>query len=193
MATTSSGSPTHRGPKSVFCYAYYVRPPPTSGTIVIRKEVRSDQPATHDFSFDGNLSFNQGGLFNLRVNNGRAASQTFYRAATGPSDDPWTVRELVPAGWSLADLSCASPGSSTAAIDLAAGRADITLAAGDRVVCTYVNEVEPPAGELFLRKLTGMASAASTSGSGPLLGETRLTQRPPPSTRAWGWTHSRAR
>ena len=143
-----------QGTEHVFCYAYYVRPPPTSGTIVIRKEIRSDEPATHDFIFDGNLSFNQGGLFNLRVDNGRPASQTFYRAATGPSDDPWTVRELVPAGWSLADLSCAAQGSSTAAIDLAAGRADITLAAGDRVVCTYVNEAVPPAGALFLRKLT---------------------------------------
>lgn len=141
-----------QGTEHVFCYAYYVRPPPTSGTIVIRKEVRSDEPATHTFNFDGNLSFNQGGLFNLRVDNGRAASQTFYRAATGPTDDPWTVREIVPAGWRLADLSCTARGASTAAIDLPGGVADISLAAGDRIVCTYVNEVAP--GELFLRKLT---------------------------------------
>jgi uncharacterized repeat protein (TIGR01451 family) len=143
-----------QGTEHVFCYAYYVRPPPTSGTIVIRKEIRSDEPATQTFNFDGDLSFNQGGLFNLRVENGKAASQTFYRAATGPTDDPWTVRELVPAGWELTDLSCAAQGASTAAIDLPAGRADIRLAAGDRIVCTYVNEVDPPAGELFLRKLT---------------------------------------
>ncbi|MDQ5840456.1 MAG: DUF11 domain-containing protein [Chloroflexota bacterium] len=143
-----------QGTEHVFCYAYYVRPPPTSGTIVIRKEIRSEEPATQTFSFDGNLSFNQGGLFNLRVDNGRAASQTFFRGATGPGDDPWTVRELAPGGWNLADLDCAAQGSSTAAIDLAAGRADITLAAGDRITCTYVNEVDPPAGELFLRKLT---------------------------------------
>ena len=37
-----------QGTEHVFCYAYYVRPPPTSGTIVIRKEIRSDEPATHD-------------------------------------------------------------------------------------------------------------------------------------------------
>jgi uncharacterized repeat protein (TIGR01451 family) len=143
-----------QGTEHVFCYAYYVKPPPTSGTIVVRKEIRSDEPATHTFSFDGNLSFNQGGLFNLRVDQGRAASQTFYRAATGPTDAPWTVRELVPGGWALTDLRCTAAGASTAAVDLPAGRADIRLVAGDRIVCTYVNEVRPPAGELFLRKLT---------------------------------------
>ena len=121
-----------QGTEHVFCYAYYVRPPPTSGTIVIRKETRTDEPATQTFNFDGNLSFNQGGLFGLRVENGRPASETFYRAETGPTDDPWTVRELVPAGWRLADLDCTAEGASTAAIDLAAGRADINLAAGDR-------------------------------------------------------------
>jgi len=64
------------------------------------------------------------------------------------------VRELVPGGWALTDLSCTAAGASTAAVDLATGRAEIRLAAGDRAVCTYVNEVDPPAGELFLRKLT---------------------------------------
>ena len=72
-----------QGTEHVFCYAYYVRPPPTSGTIVIRKETRTDEPATQTFNFDGNLSFNQGGLFGLRVENGRPASETFFRAETG--------------------------------------------------------------------------------------------------------------
>ncbi len=169
-----------QGTEHVFCYAYYVRPPPTSGTIVIRKEIRSDEPATHTFNFDGNLSFNQGGLFNLRVDNGKAASQTFYRAATGPTDDPWTVRERVPAGWQLADLSCTAQGASTAAIDLPAGRADISLAAGDRIVCTYVNEVAP--GELFLRKLTrgGIGSFDFTvrpAGGGDAVKATATTEQ----------------
>ena len=38
--------------------------------------------------------------------------------------------------------------------DLAGARVEIRLAAGDTVTCTYVNEVRPPAGELFIRKLT---------------------------------------
>lgn len=77
-----------QGTEHVFCYAYYVRPPSTSGTIVIRKEVRGTQGATHTFTFDGNLSFNEGNIFTLRVSNGQPASQSFYRAATGGADAP---------------------------------------------------------------------------------------------------------
>ena len=140
-----------QGTEHVFCYAYYVRPPPTSGTITIRKEVRSAEPATQTFSFDGNLSFNEGGLFNLRVENGAAASVRFYRAAIA---EPWTVRELVPEGWELDELTCTSPLGSTFDTDLAAARASIVLAPRDNVTCTFVNEVVPPGGELFLSKLT---------------------------------------
>ena len=143
-----------QGTEHVFCYAYYVRPPPTSGTIVIRKEVRGTPGATQTFTFDGNLSFNEGNLFNLRVSNGQPASQSFYRAATGATDGPWVVHERVPGGWRLAELSCSSTAGSTVATDLAAARAEIRLAPGDTVTCTYVNEVRPPAGELFIRKLT---------------------------------------
>ena len=143
-----------QGTEHVFCYAYYVRPPPTSGTIVIRKEVRGTPGATQTFTFDGNLSFNEGNVFNLRVSNGQPASQTFYRAATGAADAPWVVHERVPGGWRLAQLSCQSTGGSVATTDLAGARAEIRLAAGDTVTCTYVNEVRPPAGELFIRKLT---------------------------------------
>ena len=143
-----------QGTEHVFCYAYYVRPPPTSGTIVIRKEVRGTPGATQTFTFDGNLSFNEGNLFNLRVSNGQPASQTFYRAATDASDAPWVVHERVPGGWRLAQLSCLPTAGSSVTTDLAGARLEIRLAPGDTVTCTYVNEVRPPAGELFIRKLT---------------------------------------
>ena len=143
-----------QGTEHVFCYAYYVRPPPTSGTIVIRKEVRGTPSATQTFTFDGNLSFNQGGLFNLRVSNGQPASQTFYRANTDADDPPWVVHEQVPGGWRLAQLNCSSTGGSAVGTDPAGARAEIRLAPGDTVTCTYMNEVRPPAGELFIRKLT---------------------------------------
>ena len=143
-----------QGTEHVFCYAYYVRPPPTSGTIVIRKEVRGTPGATQTFTFDGNLSFNEGNLFNLRVSNGQPASQSFYRAATGASDAPWVVHERVPGGWRLAELSCSSTAGSSVTTDLAGARLEIRLAPGDTVTCTYVNEVRPPGGELFIRKLT---------------------------------------
>jgi uncharacterized repeat protein (TIGR01451 family) len=143
-----------QGTEHVFCYAYYVRPPPTSGTIVIRKEVRGTAGATQTFTFDGNLSFNEGNLFNLRVSNGQPASQSFYRAATGPGDAPWVVHERVPAGWRLAELTCRTAAGIVLPTDLAGARAEITLAPGDTVTCTYVNEVRPPGGNLFIRKLT---------------------------------------
>ena len=40
-ATTSSGSPSRPAVDHVFCFAYYVTPPPTSGTIIVRKRLRS--------------------------------------------------------------------------------------------------------------------------------------------------------
>ena len=48
------------GAAHVFCYAYYVKPPPTAGAIIVRKEV--DAPAgtaAQDFRFAGNLSYNE--------------------------------------------------------------------------------------------------------------------------------------
>ena len=79
------------GAKHVFCYAYYVTPPPTSGRITIRKRVVGG--ASQVFNFDGNLSFNEGGKFSITLNNQESASTSaFYRAA----GETWTARELVP-------------------------------------------------------------------------------------------------
>ena len=107
----------------MFCYAYYVTPPPTSGRIVIRKRVAGG--ASQVFNFDGNLSFNDGGKFSITLNNQESASTSvFYRAA----GETWTVHELVPDGWSLTGLSCVAPGGSTWDADLAAAEVSIILA-----------------------------------------------------------------
>jgi uncharacterized repeat protein (TIGR01451 family) len=143
------------GTKHVFCFAYYVRPPPTSGTIVIRKEVSEPPGADQSFEFTGNLSFNEDGRFTLNVQDGNPAQARFYRAATtGPSGTgvPWTVREVVPPGWTLTDLSCESPGPSTEVI--AGPEVVINLAADDTVTCTFTNAFRVPAGRLFLAKIT---------------------------------------
>ena len=60
------------GTKHVFCYAYYVRPPPTSGTIIIRKALVAGATQTKTFGFVGNVSYNPGGTFDLSVNGGSA-------------------------------------------------------------------------------------------------------------------------
>ena len=84
-----------QGSKHVFCYAYYVKPPPTSGTIIVRKEMTSDTPAdtaSTTFPFKGNISFNADESFTLAARPGGPGSTTFYRAAGQP---PWNFRELV--------------------------------------------------------------------------------------------------
>ena len=48
------------GSRHVFCFAYYVTPPPTSGTIVVRKEVSSPAGADQTFTFEGNVSYTRG-------------------------------------------------------------------------------------------------------------------------------------
>ena len=48
--------PYPSGVRHVFCFAYYVTPPPSSGTIVIRKQVQGPADA-ESFPFTGNISY----------------------------------------------------------------------------------------------------------------------------------------
>ncbi|MGE0026148.1 MAG: DUF11 domain-containing protein [Thermoleophilia bacterium] len=141
------------GASHVFCYAYYVRPPPESGTIVVRKVV--DAPAgTADraFTFEGNISYTEDHTFALVAGPGRTGSQTFYRAAGAT---PWNVTEQPTPGWQLSGLACASEtGRSTTTTDVATGAASIRLAAADTVTCTYTNRLVPPKAGLVLSKVT---------------------------------------
>jgi uncharacterized repeat protein (TIGR01451 family) len=142
----------------VYCFAYYVQPPPTSGTIVIRKAVASPANADATFSFAGNVSFEADHQFSLAVKGGKPAQMTFYRAATNPADPAtlWTVDELVPTGWKLDGISCPpTAGGSTATPDPAkpAGVV-IDLKAADTITCTFTDELVPPPGQLDLEKVT---------------------------------------
>ena len=138
----------------VFCYAYYVKPPPTSGTVIVRKVVDAPAGTSNTFSFDGNISYNTpNGDFDLAVVNNQPAQQTFYRGATGSGDPPWTVNELPSPNWELESLSCVSQsGGSTTAISGAS--ASITLAGGDTVTCTYTDRFALPKGTLTVSKVT---------------------------------------
>lgn len=139
------------GTRHVFCYAYYVVPPPSSGTIVVRKAVRSAPDVTESFVMGGNLSYDPSGTFTLTARKGQTDEQTFFRAA---GDTPWTISEQVPDGWALADLSCTKTGASVVTTDRATTRTSIRLAAGDTVTCTYTNVLRPTSGALLLRKIT---------------------------------------
>ncbi len=143
------------GVTHVFCFAYYVLPPPTSGTIVIRKQVEAPGGVDETFGFDGNISYNPGGRFDLAVKNGRPAEESFFRGATGAAHHPWTVRELGVPDWRLADLTCTSRDhTSTVETSQSEGSASIELGAGDLVTCTYTDAYDPPPEGLVLRKVT---------------------------------------
>ena len=142
------------GTEHAFCYAYYVTPPPSSGTIVVRKEVEGAE-ASESFTFGGNVSYNEGGAFSLSAGEGDPGSIEFVRGETRTGEEPWTVVEDAREGWTLTNLSCTSAtGGSTTVTDRAARSAQITLAAADTVTCTYTNQLTPPSGALVLRKVT---------------------------------------
>jgi hypothetical protein len=119
------------GARHVFCFAYYVASP-TSGTIVVRKEV--DAPgdvAAHDFRFGGNLSYNPGGAFTLNAAPGRPASATFYRAG-------YDIQESTPIGdgsWQLESVTC-----NGVPVGSAQGRIRIRLTVDQREMdCTFTD------------------------------------------------------
>jgi uncharacterized repeat protein (TIGR01451 family) len=144
------------GARHVYCYAYYVEPPPTSGTIVVRKVVDDPGATTAQaFTFRGNISYTVDQTFPLSAAHGTPGSHTFFRAETKPSDAPWTVGEIVPPGWSLTDLSCVSDdGASVIVADRVTGQASIRLAAGDVVTCTFTDRAVPPVAGIVLAKQT---------------------------------------
>lgn len=141
------------GASHVFCYAYYVRPPPDAGTIVVRKVVDAPEgTADRSFTFEGNISYAEDSTFALTAGPGRTGSQTFYRAAGAAL---WNVTERPTAGWRLTGLTCASQtGESTTTASVATGAASIRLAAADTVTCTYTNRLVPPRAGLILSKVT---------------------------------------
>jgi uncharacterized repeat protein (TIGR01451 family) len=141
------------GTRHMYCYAYYVTPPPSSGSIVIRKQVEGAD-AAETFGFGGNVSYNEGGVFDLTASEGDPDSIEFVRAETRAGDAPWTVSEDAHEGWRLTGLSCSSQSGSTTVTSLAARRVQITLVAGDTVTCTFTNRLAPVAGALVLRKVT---------------------------------------
>jgi uncharacterized repeat protein (TIGR01451 family) len=166
------------GVSHVLCYAYYVQPPPTSGTIVVRKVV--DDPAAtarQDFHFTGNISYSEDHRFTLSAANGQPGEEAFYRAA----GSTWTFTEEVPAGWSLTGLACVSAtGASTSTTTLSTGAASVALAAADTVTCTYTNRLTPQTAGLQLSKRTlGGVGRFTFAIDGPDSGSQSITTTAP--------------
>jgi uncharacterized repeat protein (TIGR01451 family) len=131
-----------QGVTHVFCYAYYVTPPPTAGVITIKKQVIGG-PGGASFLFngegDGNLSFNPSG-FTLAD----GQSQDFFRA--GGVD--WNVTESAVENYDTS-IDCVN-GSAT----INGRTVIIHLEAEEHVTCTFTNRYVPPPGGLRISKVT---------------------------------------
>ncbi len=158
-----------QGTSHVFCYAYYVTPPPGAATIVVKKQTVDaandalNLPQATSFAFQGNVSYNNQplqGAFSVPVAAGSSTgTTTFIRGETGtpasPDSPPWQFNELANGGWALVDATCvSSSGQSRFAIDPDTSETTITkLVEGDTVTCTYRNR-PVQAGDLALTKVT---------------------------------------
>ena len=172
----------------VFCFAYYVVPPPPAGTIIVRKRlsVPADAPDVppQKFRFTGNLSFTpdpsnptdpQKNYFDVTggvSDNEVVAGQVTFPRAAGSN---WTFRESPPASSSatFADVLCTSSNNSSTVTKNPANPREVSvlLGAGDVVTCTYINNLTFAPG-LDIRKVTtggvgsfGFAAKSGTAGA----------------------------
>jgi hypothetical protein len=144
------------GSTHVFCYYYAVKPPPSAGTIVVRKslETGSNGPAT--FRYVGNISYTTTNDFTLTpASDTSPASTSFVRAA----GDSWDFEEQPTAGYTFVSLECQQttpPIEGPASSWTITGRkAVVKVGDGATVACNYVNRTTPPVtGHLELTKIT---------------------------------------
>jgi hypothetical protein len=145
------------GYRNMFCYAYYVSPAPTPGTVTITKKV-TGTGVSQGFTFESNLSYNPNGTFPLILVNGTSASADFIRANSTAFGGPYDVKEQVPNGWKLDSITCSRLGfpavPSTWVIDKSTASVAITLSGHDHVTCVYTDS-PPLAPTLVVWKVTG--------------------------------------
>ena len=133
------------GISHVFCYAYYVSSPPSSGTIVIRDRVEGGPAGTDPaFAFTGNVSYDADG-FTLK----RGQRIVFHRGAGAT----WQVTESMLSHYHLKSVDCRS-GDTASSTSTSDTTVSIALVAGDTVDCMFVNQWVPPVGTLTLFNTT---------------------------------------
>ncbi|MGD9571446.1 MAG: hypothetical protein AB7V62_06180 [Thermoleophilia bacterium] len=205
-----------QGARHVFCYAYYVTPPPTGGTIVVRKVVQAPSgTASQSFTFRGNITYSEDNRFSLSAAPGSPGSTSFVRAAVGPGVAPWTFTEQTPPGYELTGVACTSQTGESGTATTGA-TTSVRLAARDTVTCTYTNRLVPPNAGLVLSKVTLGGTGAfdfAVAGEGetrrqtittldedvpragaPLVlppGDYRITETVPARTRRGRWVPTR--
>ena len=145
---------------------------PASGTIIVRKQLTVPEPETNTFHFQGTISYNPGGTFEIPVTGSTPGSISFVRS----SGVPWTFTELADPGFVFQSLDCAGPPTSTFPTPSTTDPgATVTLGSGDTVVCTYT-DARPVLGTLGVFKQTtgGSGGPFDFTVSGPSLPPTSL-------------------
>ena len=138
------------GVTHLFCYAFYVVPPPTAGKITIEKRVvGAPSGANPAFAFSGSISYDPNGF---TLANGQ--SQDFYRAG----GQTWDVTESPVDSYALSSVVCtattASGGAGSSTYTVTGSTTAIHLVATEHVTCVYTNTYVPPTGGLAINKIT---------------------------------------
>lgn len=103
-----------------------------AGSITIVKDAVAN--SAQDFSFVTTGT----GLSDFSLDDDSDPTLSNSRVFSSLVPGTYTVTETPFPGWSLTGLTCVDPGNDST-VNLATGVASINLAAGDAVVCTYVN------------------------------------------------------
>jgi hypothetical protein len=145
------------GSRHIFCFAYYVRSAGDAGTLVVRAKPTRKVGHPQRFTFEAGASYTSDKTLTVE-SSGEPADATLVRTA-GVAQ---RVTARVPAGWRLASLTCTKTGAGKSSVNTepTSGRADVTLAAGEIVTCTYGYEPPAAAPGVTLRVYSDVSSAA---------------------------------
>jgi hypothetical protein len=168
------GFPT--GSTNVFCYYYAVSQTPAPGTIDIKKQqvlAADESSSTNTFQFNGSVSYNPGGNFDVPVSgpSGATGAVSFTR----DSGVDWNFSELPYGGFSFTSVTCSSTsglstfkqGAGTPAPTLSSTVNDpviVDLAPADVATCTYVDTRNVV--DLTVLKQTTGGTGSTTFGFG---------------------------
>lgn len=151
------------GIRHLFCFAYYVKGASPTSTIIVRAKTTRPVGFAQRFTFATTFGFSPAKSFTLATS-GDAVEQVFVRPIGTAS---YQVTGPAPTGWRVAELGCVpSKGGGvavgSATVDVAAGKADLHLVAGEVLTCTYV--YEPPVAP------AGLTVRVSSEGGGGTFG-----------------------
>jgi hypothetical protein len=126
--------------RHVFCFAYYVQSAAPAGTLIVRTKPTRAVGFPQRFTYDAGNSYTADKQLTVATT-GNPVDVSLVRTAGGL---PSRITAHPPAGWRLSDLSCSKSGAgqSLTATDPVQGTADVTLAPGEVVTCTFT--FDPP-------------------------------------------------